>query len=162
MAQAIRKGFLSWLELKVSPVTLAVILAALMWPVSAHTPGFAMAPGLRIAVLLILAGAGTFIGLAGVRSFRRARTTVNPWRPHASSELVMSGIYRRSRNPMYLGLLLALLGWGFYLANVFALLLAMVFVPYMNRFQIVPEERALAQAYGESFREYCREVRRWL
>jgi protein-S-isoprenylcysteine O-methyltransferase Ste14 len=61
---------------------------------------------------------------------------------------------------MYLGLLLALLGWGLYLANVYALILAFTFVPYMSRFQIRPEERALRQ--GQQFRGYCGRVRRWL
>jgi len=81
---------------------------------------------------------------------------------NASSELVVSGVYRHTRNPMYLGLLLGLLGWGVYLANAFALLLAPLFIPCMNRFQILPEERALQQAYGERFLDYCRRVRRWL
>ena len=63
---------------------------------------------------------------------------------------------------MYLALLLALLGWGVFIANVYALLLAVTFVPYMNRFQIRPEERALEQAFGQQFRAYCGQVRRWL
>jgi len=162
MVQKNRKSLLSFFELKISPVTLAVILAGLMWLLAANTPDFTIASALRIAALLALAGSGTVIGLAGVYSFRKARTTVNPWRPHASSQLVVSGIYHHTRNPMYLGLLLGLLGWGLYLANVFALLLAVVFVPYMNRFQILPEERALQQTYGEGFVDYCRQVRRWL
>jgi len=162
MVQENWKSFLSLFELKISPVTLAVILAGLMWPLAANTPGFALAPGWRMAALLALAGTGTVIGMAGVYSFRKARTTVNPWRPHASSQLVVSGIYRHTRNPMYLGLLLGLLGWGLYLANAFALLLAVVFVPYMNRFQILPEARALRHTYGEGFLHYCDKVRRWL
>jgi protein-S-isoprenylcysteine O-methyltransferase Ste14 len=63
---------------------------------------------------------------------------------------------------MYLALLLALAGWGLFLANLYSLLLGFMFVPYMNRFQIRPEERALEQAYGEAFVEYCGRVRRWL
>jgi protein-S-isoprenylcysteine O-methyltransferase Ste14 len=153
---------LSVLELKLSPVMTAVLLAMLMWYLDRVTAGFSMRPGLRIGLSAVLIAAGLAVGLAGVWSFRKARTTVNPYRLHASSELVMSGIYRRTRNPMYVGLLLALLGWGLYLANLFALLLALVFVPYMNRFQILPEERALQQAYGEGFADYCRQVRRWL
>jgi protein-S-isoprenylcysteine O-methyltransferase Ste14 len=154
--------FLSALELKMSPVMMTVLLAVLMWILARQTEGFRLASELRLTALLLFLGSGAAIGFAGVRAFRRARTTVNPWRPHRSSELVVSGIYRRTRNPMYLGLLLALLGWGLYLANLYALLLACTFVPYMNRFQIRPEERALAQAFGGIFLDYCQRVRRWL
>ena len=146
-----RRNPLSVLELKMSPVMTAVLLAVLMGLLAGHTPGFALTPELRMAVLIIFVGTGAAIGIAGVWSFRRARTTVNPWRPHASSSLVVSGVYRRTRNPMYLGLLLALVGWAVYLANGFTLLLAGAFVPYMNCFQIQPEERALEQAFGKDF-----------
>ena len=153
---------LSALELKLSPVMTAVLLTMLMWMLDRATPGFSIRPDLRIGLSVVLIAAGTAVGLAGVWAFRRARTTVNPWRVHASSELVVSGIYRRTRNPMYVALLLALLGWGVYLANAFALLIALAFVPYMNRFQILPEERALREAYGEDFLDYTRRDRRWL
>jgi len=153
---------LSLLELKLSPVMTTVLLAVAMWFVAQNTAGFPLPAGLRWVALLVLVSAGTAVGFAGVRTFQRARTTVNPYRPHASSSLVTWGIYRRTRNPMYLGLMLALAGWGLYLANTWCLLLAFVFVPFMNRFQIRPEERALEQTYGEQFRAYCRKVRRWL
>ena len=150
------------MELKVSPVMLTFLLGALMWLAARHTTGFAVAPEWRWALLGTLGGAGLMVGMAGVWSFHKARTTVNPWRPQATSALVVSGIYRWTRNPMYLGLALALAGWGLYLANFYALLLAFTFVPYMNRFQIRPEENALQQTFGDTFREYCGQVRRWL
>lgn len=153
---------LSALELKMSPVMMTLLLAALMWLLAQNTPAVALPPAFRWAVSLVLFGTGAIVGAAGVWSFRSARTTVNPWRPHASSTLVVNGIYRYTRNPMYLGLLLALLGWGLYLANVYAFVLGFAFVPYMNRFQIRPEERALRQSFGLQFREYCGQVRRWL
>jgi protein-S-isoprenylcysteine O-methyltransferase Ste14 len=153
---------LSALELKMSPVMTAILLAALMWVLARNTPGYPMAPDIRLAAMLVFFGTATAIGAAGVWSFRKARTTVNPWRVHASSALVMSGVYRWTRNPMYLSLLLALTGWGLYLANAYALLLGFTFAPYMNRFQIRPEERALEQTHGREFLDYCRRVRRWL
>ena len=154
--------FLSRLELKMSPVMMTIALALLMWFVAGRTQGFSMPAAPRISAILILFAAGAAIGLAGIWSFRKARTTVNPWRPHASSTLVVSGIYRYTRNPMYLALMLGLAGWGLWLANLWALLLGFVFVPYMNRFQIRPEERALERQFGQSFQDYCRRVRRWL
>ena len=96
------------------------------------------------------------------KSFKKAHTTVNPLNPEACSTLVDTGIYRYSRNPMYLALLLALAGWGIFLGNFYALVLTIAFVLYMNRFQIRPEEKALEALFGTGFLEYRRSVRRWL
>jgi len=153
---------LSALELKIPPVALTALFAALMWALAQATPGFSLALPWRVAALAALAVIGSTIGLAGVWSFRRARTTVNPLNPERSTALVIGGVYRYSRNPMYLALFLLLLGWGLYLVNAIALLVALAFVPYMNRFQIGPEERVLRQAYGRKFSAYCQKVRRWL
>jgi len=156
------RQLLSLLELKLSPVMTTTVLAVAMWFIAQNSAGSELPSVLRWAVLLLLVAVGSAVGLAGVWSFRSAQTTVNPYRPHATSTLVTSGVYRFTRNPMYLGLMLALAGWGIYLANVWSLLLGFAFVPFMNRFQIEPEERALEHTYGEEFRSYCRKVRRWL
>ncbi len=108
------------------------------------------------------ASRGLLVALAGVREFRRARTTLHPQQPEAASSVVRSGIYARSRNPMYLGMLLVLVAWGAWLANLASLALAAAFVPYLNRFQIEPEERAMARNFGAAYEEYRRQVRRWL
>jgi protein-S-isoprenylcysteine O-methyltransferase Ste14 len=150
------------LELKLPPVLITVIFALLMWLVSRLTTSIPMSTELRLTALLVMTGAGAFVGLAGVMSFRKARTTVNPLNPHACSSLVVSGIFRISRNPMYLALFLVLLGWGLCLANLYSLVLATGFVAYMNYFQIRPEERALEAAFGQEFLDYRRRVRRWL
>lgn len=122
--------------------------------------GFSL-PGSRI-LAAGLAGAGVVVALLGVASFRRARTTVNPLQPAAASHLVVSGIYHRTRNPMYLGMLLVLLGWALFLSNLLAVVLATGFVPLMNRLQILPEERALTALFGSAFADYKSKVRRWL
>ena len=106
--------------------------------------------------------AGALVGLAGVAAFRKAGTTVNPLSPDASSSLVITGIFTRTRNPMYLALLLVLIGWGLYLANLLSLVVTAGFVVYMNRFQIQPEECALETQFGDSFIKYRRSVRRWI
>lgn len=131
--------------------------------VAAHyTPALGIIlPGAQI-LATGLAGAGVMAALLGVVCFRRARTTVNPLQPAAASHLVVSGIYRRTRNPMYLGMLLVLLGWGVFLAHPPAMLLAATFIPLMNRLQIIPEERFLAARFGADFTAYQSAVRRWL
>ncbi len=150
------------LELKIPPVALALLVGAAMWGVAVWVPGLAGPLPRLPAVALLLVLAGALVALLGVASFRRAKTTVNPTTPGAASALVDSGIYRYSRNPMYLGLLLVLAGWGLWLAHALALLGLPAFVVYMNRFQIAPEERALTAVFGDAFAAYRHKVRRWI
>lgn len=150
------------LELRVPPVVVTLACAGLMWAAAALSPSLAFdVPG-RAVIAVVLAVAGAAVALAGVFAFRRAETTVNPVRPDAASSLVASGVYRVTRNPMYLGFLLALLGWAVWLAYPLAFLVLPLFVAYMSRFQIRPEERALRARFGESFESYSRSTRRWL
>jgi protein-S-isoprenylcysteine O-methyltransferase Ste14 len=150
------------LELKVPPVVQFIVAAALMLLIAVSSPVGAFGfPGQLLAASLILLAAG-LVGLAGVRAFLLAGTTVSPLRPDTASRLVAHGIYRRTRNPMYLALLLALVAWGIWLGSAAALLVTPVFVLIMNRFQIQAEERALEQLFGEDFTAYKQAVRRWL
>ncbi|HZF00092.1 MAG TPA: isoprenylcysteine carboxylmethyltransferase family protein [Planctomycetota bacterium] len=150
------------LELKVPPVALVLMTAAAMALCARFLPAFnGLLPG-RYVVAAVLAAAGFVISILGVVAFRRARTTVNPMMPNTSSSLVMSGVYRITRNPMYLGFLLILLGWGAFLSNGPAFALLPFFVLYMSRFQIRPEERALESRFGGEFVSYRGRVRRWI
>jgi protein-S-isoprenylcysteine O-methyltransferase Ste14 len=150
------------LDLKIPPVAVVLIAGALMWLSSriAPTLGFVIPMRDFIAVAIALLGATTSI--LGVVSFRHAGTTVNPLTPTASSSLVRSGVYTVSRNPMYLGFAILLLGWGIYLSNALSLLFIPLFVIYMSRFQIEPEEAALRSRFGQEFDAYAGHVRRWL
>jgi protein-S-isoprenylcysteine O-methyltransferase Ste14 len=150
------------LELKIPPVALGLCLGAAMWGSARLSPALDFAlPGGRI-LAAGLAVVGLVAGLLGVFSFRRAKTTVNPLQPETASHLVVSGIYRWTRNPMYLGMLLVLLGWALFLANALALVFPAAFVLLMNRLQIRPEERVLASMFGAGFADYQSRVRRWL
>lgn len=139
-----------------------LILGLLMWVIANWGPRIEAGETLRVALAAALFVLGTVFPLAGVISFRRSKTTVDPRKPEASSALVSSGVYRYSRNPMYLGFGVWLLAWSVFLASAWALVGVMFFVLYMNRFQIEPEERALRESFGEAFLEYERRVRRWL
>jgi len=94
--------------------------------------------------------------------FYRARTTVNPLKPENSKALVTTGMYRYTRNPMYLGMLLLLIGWVAWIGNPLGLIMLFVFVWYLTQFQIKPEEQILAELFGDPYIEYMRQVRRWL
>ncbi|MDB5862612.1 MAG: protein-S-isoprenylcysteine methyltransferase [Betaproteobacteria bacterium] len=151
---------MSALELKIPPVALVLLAGAAMWLLSSLTPSVTLpVPYRHVAAI---AFAGMIVALLGLIAFRRARTTVNPTTPHAASSLVGTGVYRFSRNPMYLGFLLALTGWTVFLANGLSAILVPGFVMYMNRFQIGPEERALSGIFGEQFTSYTHRVRRWV
>lgn len=152
----------SSLELKVPPLAQVAVFAGLMWLAARAVPVLAFAFAGQLVASLLLVAAGALVAAAGVAAFRRARTTVDPRDPAKSTELVASGIYRASRNPMYLGFLLLLAGWGVFLGNVLALAALPLFVGAMNRLQIRPEERALRARFGERYERYERTVRRWL
>ena len=150
------------LDLKVPPLALVFLVATLMWLVTWAIPTIEFELPARTLVSVSVAVAGMVITGLGVASFRRAKTTVNPMKPASSSTLVVSGIYRFTRNPMYLGFLLGLIGWAIFLSNALAFFLLPAFVAYMNRFQIEPEEKALGVLFGEQFVAYSSRVRRWL
>ena len=148
------------LDLKVPPVALLLGTASLMGAVAKILPsGQFPAP---VWLPIPFAAAGATISALGVAAFRRARTTVNPTKPGKTSSLVHSGIYSLTRNPMYLGFLLLLCAWAILLSNAFALPFLAIFVLYINRFQIQPEERALTATFGAMFTGYAKHVRRWI
>jgi len=153
---------MSVLELKIPPLVVVLVTAALMWLVARTVPELGFVVPARDVVAISIALAGVVTSALGVVSFRRAGTTTNPMKPESSSSLVTSGIYKLTRNPMYLGFLLVLLGWAIFLSNVPAFLFLPAFVLYMNRFQINPEERTLAALFGQEFAAYKASVRRWL
>lgn len=150
------------LELKLPPALVVLLIAGLMWGMAAETFSVALPPWLRIGLAALLLAKGVWIAAAGVLAFRRAATTVNPMKPQDSSAVVRSGVYRYTRNPMYLGFLFALLGWAVWLAAPWSLLGPLVYVLWMTRFQIIPEERALARRFGDDYLDYYRRVRRWV
>lgn len=151
-----------WLDLRVPPILVGLFFAGAMFAVSRVTPEITGQLPFRRTLALTLAVLGAGIALAGVAVFRGKRTTVNPLTPEASSTFVSIGIYRVSRNPMYLGFLLALGGWAVFLSHPGALVLLPAFVAYLTRYQIQPEERALLAKFGPEFAQYMTRVRRWV
>ncbi|MCJ1878351.1 methyltransferase family protein [Pseudomonas nitroreducens] len=149
---------MDWLEHRIPPPLVAIICGLLMW--LAVRPIAPLGGRLWLALLVVLAGAA--VCLAGVASFSRARTTVNPLKPESASSLVVAGIYRHTRNPMYLGFAIILLGWCVFLGSALAVLGVAAFVLYIGRFQIRPEERALRELFGAEFDAFCGRVRRWV
>ena len=149
------------LECRVPPLAQLVIVAVVMWLLARAFPEahFALIPG-GVGIFFVVVG--VVVSLLGVWEFRKARTTVDPRTPNKSERLVVHGVYHVSRNPMYVGFFIILLGWGVYLGHFFSVGLLPAFVAYMNRFQILPEERHMLEKFGSDFSEYAAKVRRWI
>lgn len=155
-----------WLEHRIPPPVIDAAAALLMWLLAAWWPQAQLWPRgggwlvWSVACALPLAGGG--IAMAGAREFARAGTTFNPLAPGRASQLVTTGIFRHTRNPMYLGMLLVLAGWGVWLGNAAAFLGLPLLVWTLNQLQIKPEERILRQRFGQDFERYAARVRRWV
>ena len=141
---------------------LVVLLAFLVVQIAAHW----LLPGGRVirfpwSLLGVLPLAGG-IALASVAegAFKRVGTPVSPAFPPTA--LVTSGVYARSRHPMYLGFALAVLGVALLLGSLVPLLLVAAFVVVADRVLIAPEERTMAGTFGAAWTAYAARVRRWL
>ena len=150
------------LENRIPPPVVALLVAAAMWGVARAFPAPSIETSLRFAIAGIFVLSGLIIAALGSLAFGRAQTTVNPLKPEAASSLVVVGVYRSTRNPMYLGIAIALVGWAVYLAAAWVFLGPILFALIITRIQIVPEERALLAKFGPAFTEYRSKVRRWL
>lgn len=148
------------LELLIPPPVVTLIAAVISWGCARLFPGFEDYGSLSLAMLFMVAG-GIF-GFLGIKTFRSHQTTLNPKNPENSSTLVTTGIFKYTRNPMYFGLFLILLGLCTYFGNPFCLLGPLFFVGYMAQFQIKPEEERLLQKYGDAYRQYKKQTRRWI
>ena len=150
------------LELKVPPVAQVIVTVAAMVGISKIAPALKFSLGGSTALAVGLGVIGLGSGILGVTQFRKAQTTPNPQALEEVSSLVTSGVYQYSRNPMYVGLVLILFSWALYLSHFLAFVLLPLFILYMTRFQIQPEERMLAQKFGKHYQAYLKKVRRWI
>ena len=133
-----------------------------MWSISGRLPGLDVSDSIRIGLVVLFVIFGVSTVIAGILAFRKSQTTVNPSKPELATSLVTTGIYRWTRNPMYMGMCFVLIAWGVFLSSLPAIALVFGFVLYMSRFQIAPEEAVLLKMFGEKFATYKNQVRRWL
>ncbi len=150
------------LDTKIPPPVVMLLLCIAMWFVARACPEVRMAlpwSGVIGGVSILL---GLALELRPALQFARARTTVNPMRPATSAALVTTGLYRFTRNPMYVGQALLLLGFGCLLRNAYAFIAFPLLIAYITVFQILPEERALSLKFGAEYEDYRRRVRRWI
>ena len=105
---------------------------------------------------------GLIIILSAIILFKKYQTTISPLNPSNATKLITNGIYKFSRNPMYLGLLLVLLGISITLNLTGGFFFILLFILYMNLFQIIPEENAMVDLFKDQFIDYKKNVRRWI
>lgn len=153
---------MSWLDHKIPPPIVVLVTAAGMWPLAGIAPAIPLDNLWRWIAAAGLALGGLLIARSGVRNFSRAKTTINPVNIDAASTLVTTGIFAYTRNPMYLGMTALLLGWAIFLSGVWTFLGPLLFVLFITRFQILPEETVLAGKFGASYDAYTQKVRRWI
>lgn len=150
------------MELKIPPAVVTLLAAAGMWAIERYLDWPRAQFEAPLWLVICFLAPGILVGLIGLIQFYKAYTSVDPHKPGKASSLVEDGIYRLSRNPMYVGLLLILLAYGIYLGNLLTLAILPLFVMYLNRFQIIPEEQVLKRKFGADYERYKSKVRRWI
>ena len=133
-----------------------------MWAIDQILPGVRIFLPFQIEFGTLIILVGLIIEIVSVFAFFRARTTINPIEPHKASKLVIGGLYRISRNPMYLGMAMMLTGWMIRLGNPANLGVLILFVVLITVLQIKPEEAVLQEKFADEYEDYCRQVRRWI
>lgn len=150
------------LELKIPPLALTAVFAALIASMSVLLPGLSVPWAHQQTMALAFVVLGLVVLFGAALQFRLQRTTLDPRTPAKASRFVARGLFRFTRNPMYLGMALVLLGVAAWAAHLFGYLLVAVFCLYLTELQIKPEERALEQRFGQEYLAYKAAVRRWI
>ncbi len=144
------------------PVVLVILFALIMIVVDVLGLGYKAEYPWAILLSAVFLITGFLILAIGGYMFRKAKTTVNPMYPERATQLVTSGIFAFSRNPMYIGFLMWLIACMIFIGNIINILLLPLYIYLANKLYIVPEEKALETIFANEFREYKSKVRRWL
>lgn len=147
---------------KIFPPVFALLFAAVMWLLAHFVPVAELIPSPWNQLGYLVIAIAVLIDLWSLGLFFKADTTFHPLRLHETSSLVTGGMYKLTRNPMYLGLAMILIGWTIVLGQLTPFLMIPLFVILINSQQIQHEERILEQKFGDAYRDYKSRVRRWL
>ena len=150
------------MRLKIPPVLVFGVTALLMWVISNQISMEILEFSVNRWIVYSLGSIGVILGILGVVQFSVSKTTVNSHKPENSSSVVKNGVYKYTRNPMYFGLLIVLIACAMYFGSGYSFLMILIFIWYMNTYQIKPEEEILIQLFGDEYKEYQQKVRRWI
>lgn len=150
------------MQTKIPPPVWLLIIGAVMWLVAHSAYAYSIHIPFSLVLAIVIGVLGVLCSASALRLFRSADTTVNPLKPEEASSLVTNGIYAKTRNPMYVGLSLVLIGWAVWLGSLSNIVVLVLFVVVITELQIKPEEAALRELFGQEYRDYCQQVRRWI
>ncbi len=150
------------LNLKIPPIIVWILTALLMWASSLVLPQSNWNLLIRLMLCIFFVVFGGVITLIGVLQFHKTKTTLNPTSPNHTKKLVCDGIYKYTRNPMYLGFTFMLIGGACFLGKIILLFWVGIFIFYITQFQIKPEEKILQKKFEKDFEKYKKSVRRWI
>jgi protein-S-isoprenylcysteine O-methyltransferase Ste14 len=150
------------LESRIPPPVVVVLIGAVMAVASRSLTALPLSAPLRALVGVAIVALGSSFVARGFLTFRDAGTTIDPVHVERASALVTRGVFGRSRNPMYVGMTAMLVGWAAILGVPLLLLGPAFFVVFITKFQIVPEERAMRERFGDAYSAYASRVPRWL
>ncbi|MGB0906084.1 MAG: methyltransferase family protein [Maricaulaceae bacterium] len=150
------------MKLRYPPILQALVAGLVAWCLKLLFPKLDVTLPWSELIAVTIGLAGVLITVKAVGVFSANQTTINPIEPEKVSALVTDGLYRYSRNPMYLGLLLVVIGFAIFLQNLSSILGVVLFIFSMTQFQIKPEERVMSDKFGQNYKDYKARVRRWL
>lgn len=151
------------MKTKIPPPLVALIAMLLTFLSRNYLDIFYLHPHLQRTLFLLFLVIGVSVIFLATRQFKISKTTVNPLKPESASSLVTSGIFSRTRNPMYLGLTSLLISFSIYFSSVFGIIIYLpLFISYITIFQIIPEEDAMNKLFSNDYKSYCLKVRRWI
>ena len=148
------------MKTRIPPPILALVMIVIIYLSSffIESSTFNYQGSLSVLVLIL----GLACAIPSFKLFARYKTTISPLKPSDATALVTEGMYRYSRNPMYLGLLLLTIASTIWFGTWFGIIINIVFIFLINFLQIIPEEEALLEIFGEEYEEYKKNVRRWI
>ena len=148
------------MKTKIPPPILALVMIVLIYLSSffIESTTFNYQGSLSVLILIL----GLACAIPSFKLFARYKTTISPLKPSDATALVTEGMYRYSRNPMYLGLLLLTIASTIWFGTWFGIIINILFIFLINFLQIIPEEEALLEIFGEEYEEYKKNVRRWI
>ena len=147
---------------RIPPPIILLLCGAAMWFIAASEFAYAISIPFSLTIAIVLAATGAIVSARAIRQFGAVETTMSPLKPDTASSLVNTGIFSKTRNPMYVGLLLVLSGWAVWLESLSNIAVLLAFVVLITELQIKPEEAALRELFGEEYDRYCQQVRRWI
>lgn len=149
------------LQLKIPPPVYALGVGFAMWTVNTYSPiiYWIASPWNKIGLVII--GLSFLLESSSLLLFLKKKTTPNPFKPENTNKLVTSGLYKYTRNPMYVGLLIILLGYAIWLGSATPFMVVPLFCWLITNMQIKPEEKILEEKFGQEYLDYKNKVKRW-